>query len=138
MVDNYEILTRFRWLMEEAWTLSQQAEKVLKIGRPAGIGIQAITGMPHGTNDKDAAAIQMFDGYAAKLREKVTEIMGISDRFEKVLAMLENDRDRDFCRKYYALGMTDEQIANRVHMDQSTVCRIRNEAVAKINRIENH
>lgn len=137
-MDNYEILTRFRWLMEEAWTLSQQAEKVLKIGRPAGIAIQAITGMPHGTNDKDAAAIQLFDGYAAKLREKVAEIMSICDRFEKVMTMLENDRDRDICRKYYALGMTDDQIAKRVHMDQSTVCRIRNEAIAKIIRIENH
>ena len=131
-MDNVEVVIRFRWLMEEAWTMTRQAERMLRIGAPAGISIQAVTGMPHGTNDKDAAAIQLFDGYAAQLRKEAEQILELRDRFEKIIRMLEDDRQRDICRKYYALGMTDEQIGKRVHMDQSYVNKLRNDAIEKL------
>lgn len=128
-MDNYEIITRYRWLMEEAWALKKQADRVLKIGTPAGIASQAITGMPRGTNDPEAAAIQAYDGYAKQLREKAEELLQICGRFEQVLNLLKDDRQRTICRMYYALCMTEEKIAEKTGVDQSTVNRDRTAAI---------
>lgn len=124
-----EILLRYRWLTEEASAMSKQADRLIRIGGPAGIANQALTGMPRGTNDPQAAGIQAFDGYIISLREKVAEIAEICNRFEDVLMDIRNDKARTFCRLYYGNGMTDEQIAHRFHMERSTVTKIRNDAI---------
>ena len=131
-MNNREILVRYKWLMEEAWVLSQQAERVLRIGRPAGIAKQEITGMPRGTNDPTAAGIQAFDGYVKQLKIKADEIMKICGRFESVITMLKDDRDRTICRMYYGLGMTDEQISRRIHIARQVITDIRNKAIGKL------
>ena len=128
----YEVIVRYKWLMEEAWTLNKQAERVLRIGTPAGISIYNLTGMPHGTNDKEAADIQAFDGYVQQLKKKVEEIMRICGKFEHALEMIIDDKQRDICRKYYALGMTDEQIGNRYHLERSGITQLRNNAIEKL------
>lgn len=128
-MERREILLRYRWLTEEAAAMSKQADRLIRIGGPAGVANQALTGMPRGTNDPQAAGIQAFDGYIISLREKIAEIAQICSRFEDVLMDIRNDKARTFCRMYYGNGMTDEQIAHRYHLERSTVTKIRNEAI---------
>ncbi len=132
ILSNIEVLQRYRWLMEEAWTIMRQAERLLSIGAPLGVANQALTGMPRGTNDPTASAVQRYDKYIEQLHDKADELVVLCNRFEEVLSLLDDDRQRDICRKYYAVGMTEEQIAEKLHMDQSTVNRARNEALAKL------
>lgn len=132
ILSDVDVLRRYHWLMEESWTLLKHAERVIQIGAPMGIGDQSISGMPRGTNDPTAASVQHYDKYVQQLRDKAAELLGLGKRFEEALAKLDDDRQRDICRKYYALDMTDEEIGERVHMDQATVNRIRNEALAKL------
>lgn len=136
-MERYEILTRYRWLMMEAETLIRQADKVMKIGAPADMRstwptMDKLLGLPRGTNDPESASAQSFDGYISRLREKADELISICDQFETVITLLTDDQERVICRKYYALGLTDETIAVQVHMDQSTVNRIRNRAIENL------
>lgn len=141
-MENHEILERYRWLLQEAETINRQADRVMNIGVPAGMAstwpaVQTTKGgksffVPHGTNDPQAAASQKFDGYIQALREKAAEILKITDRFEKVIDMLHDDRDRVICRKYYGLGLTDEKIAEELNMDRGYVTVLRNKALLKI------
>lgn len=133
-MERCEILTRYRWLMLEAETLLRQADKVMGIGIPADVrstwpSKDKFNGVP-GTNDPEAAGAQRFDGYIQSLRDRAAELLSICGQFESTLNLLADDQERVICRRYYALGLTDEQIAQEIHMDQSTVCRIRNKAIA--------
>ena len=125
-----EIIVRYKWLMHEAWALHKQAEKVQLIGAPQGVAGQALTGMPHGTNDPVAASIQAYDGYCQRLRAKAAELLSICDRFEAVIEKIGDDRQRVICRMYYGLDMTEEKIAEKLHIDQSTVNRDREKATS--------
>ena len=58
--------------------------------------------------------------------------MDICGQFEKTLELLTDDEERVICRKYYALGLTEEEIAGEIHKDQSTVNRIRNRALSNL------
>ena len=127
-----EILKRYKWLMQEAAAMSKHANRLIKIGAPAGIANQALTGMPRGTNDPQAAGIQAFDGYIIELREKVAEIAEIGRMFEDVLALIRNDQARVICRYYYGVGMTDEQIAKQLKMARQTVTTIRNDTMLSL------
>lgn len=136
-MERFEILTRYRWLMMEAETLIRQANKVIRIGVPADVRStwptkDKLQGLPRGTNDPESASAQIFDGYINRLRERAVELLSICDQFELVLSLLADDQERVICRKYYALGLTDETIAEQVHMDQSTVNRIRNRAIENL------
>lgn len=128
-MEDMEIIIRYKWLMHEAWTLQKQAEKVQLIGAPLGVAGQALTGMPHGTNDPVGASIQAYDGYCQRLQEKAGELLSICDRFELVIDKIRDDRQRVICRMYYGLDMTEEKIAEKLHIDQSTVNRDREKAL---------
>lgn len=127
-----EIIERYKWLMHEAWALEKQAEMVIRIGTPSGVAGQALSGMPHGTNDPVAASIQHADRYAEKLREKARELLNICGRFEGILSRIKDDRQRVICRMYYGLDMTDEKIAEKLNIDQSTVNRDRNAVLSAL------
>ena len=124
-----DVLLRYRWLTEEASAISRQADRLIRIGAPAGISNQAITGMPRGTNDPTAAGIQAFDGYVLTLRARVVEIAEICHEFESIITGIKDDRARTVCRLYYGNGLTDDQIARKYHLERSTVTKIRNDAI---------
>ena len=63
----------------------------------------------------------------------VEELMDICEKFEETIALLVEDDARVICRMYYGVGMTDEAIGEKVHMDQATINRIRNKAIAALD-----
>lgn len=127
-----EVLLRYRWLQLEAETLIQQAERVQRIGAPTGVAGQALSGMPHGTNDAEAARGQLFDGYIAQLRRKATELSKVCGAFESTLELLQSDRERVICRMYYGLGLTDAAIGKKLHLEERSINGIRNEALRRL------
>ncbi len=120
-----EVIQDYRWLLMEAMSIKHQADAVAIIGRPAGVGGQALSMAPGATNDRTAAAIQAFDGYMQQLEQRREELMQICAQFEKIVESIQDPRDRCIIRLYYGAGKTEEQVAEVMHMDQSTVNRYR-------------
>lgn len=101
----HEILTGFRWLMLEADTMISQAEEV-----------------------------SFYPGYSQSLRARAEDIISSCSKIESILDLLPEENERIICRNYYAIGMTEMEIAEQLHMNQSTVNRIRNRAVRKMKK----
>lgn len=127
-----EVLQRFRMLMIEVVAIRKQVETVMMIGGPQGVRGQAMTGMPRGTNDPVAASMQLYEGYAKRLEESAGKLEDLTGRFERIIARIRDDRERVICRYYYGVGMTDAEIGEKISMEGSGVCKIRNEALRKI------
>ena len=127
-----EVLQRYRMLMIEVEAVRKQAEQVMMIGGPQGVRGQAMTGMPRGTNDPVAASLQLYEGYAKRLEESAGKLEDLTGRFERIIARIRDDRERVICRYYYGVGLTDEKIGEVISLEGTTVCRIRNEVLKKI------
>lgn len=127
-----ELVVRFRWLSEEAIAIRRHMDRISKIGGPAGIANQAITGMPRGTNDPVAASIQAFDGYMKAWADKQCEIAKICNEFKSIIDSIIDDRCRVIVFSYYANGMTDDQIAKQMKLERSTVTKMRNETLESL------
>lgn len=131
LVTRKELVLRFRWLAEEAIAIRRHMDRISKIGGPAGISNQAITGMPRGTNDPMAASIQAYDSYQKTLNDRLCDLASLFNEFNSIIESIEDDRARVICFNYYGNGMTDDQISNQMKpkLERSTVTKIRNDTI---------
>ncbi len=127
-----EVVTRFLMLTAEAKAMAAQAELIGRI-LPAGVAGQAISGMPHGTNDADAANVQQYEGYMQKLYRQASELGKICVRFEEIISSIKDDRQRVICRYYYGANKTDEWIGKQLSYDTSSVNILRNKALMQLS-----
>ena len=86
-----------------------------------------LTGMPRGTNDPEAAFLQREDTNEVldKIEAKCTELRDMVDAFEQIMDKIEDRRLRIIIRNYYALGWTDERIAEQLELSRQHVNRLR-------------
>ena len=86
-----------------------------------------LTGMPRGTNDPEAALIQREDTNEVleKIEAKCAELREMVDAFEMIMDKIEDRRLRIIVRNYYALGWTDERIAEQLELSRQHVNRLR-------------
>lgn len=130
---NVEIMKGYRMMLLEAFALKEQADDVVMIGTPRGVGSQELTGIKvQGNNDPVGTSIMQSDRYLERLREKYEELIRICNTFEDVLETIKDRRERVICRMYYGTGATDEKIAEKLNLETRTVCMIRNSALEKI------
>lgn len=110
-----EILIRYREIVIEIDILEKHAAFLDKyIGGPRPVRSPVLTGMPHGTNDPEAAMIQQVeDDPTLEIRVLVGELQNYLQEFNRILASIDDERTRDIIRAYYALGWTDSYIAKR-------------------------
>ena len=119
-----EILTDYRMIVIEIETLERQSKFLNQyIGGPQPVRSPQLTGMPRGTNDPTAAMMQTveeddptfrIEQLSRDLREKAIE-------FEVILDKVKDRRLQIIVRNYYALGWTDERIAEQIGMSRQTV-----------------
>jgi len=124
MSHEQEILTDYRMIVIEIKTLERQSKFLNQyIGGPQPVRSPQLTGMPRGTNDPTAAMMQTIEEddplfrieqLSKDLREKAIE-------FETILDKVQNRRLQIIVRNYYALGWTDERIAEEIGMSRQTV-----------------
>ena len=83
--------------------------------------------MPHGTNDPEAAILQRkdTDDVLDRIEIKCQELREMVDAFEMIMDGIDDRRLRIIVRNYYALGWTDEKIADQLELSRQHVNRLR-------------
>ena len=119
-----ELLENYRDIVIEIETLERQSKFLNQfIGGPRPIRSVQLTGMPHGTNDPEAAILQRndTDEVLDKIDAKCAELRDLVDAFEMVMDKIDDRRLRIIVRNYYA----DERIAEQLELSRQHVNRLR-------------
>ena len=123
-----ELLENYRDIVIEIETLERQSKFLNQfIGGPRPVHGVQLTGMPRGTNDPEAAILQLEDDAEVinKIEAKCAELREMVDEFEKIMDTIDDRRLRIIVRNYYALGWTDERIGRQLELTQQHVNRLR-------------
>ena len=123
-----ELLENYRLLVIEIESLERQSKFLNQfIGGPRPIRAVQLTGMPHGTNDPEAAAMQRVDTDEVldKIEAKCRELGVMLRQFEAILDAIEDRRLQIIIRNYYALGWTDDRIGELLELTRQHVNRLR-------------
>ena len=123
-----ELLESYRDIVIEIETLERQSKFLEQfIGGPRPVRAIQLTGMPRGTNDPEAAILQREDTNEVleKIEAKCEELREMVDAFEMIMDKIDDRRLRIIIRNYYALGWTDERIAEQMELSRQHVNRLR-------------
>ena len=130
-----EILTDYRLIVMEIETLERQSKFLNKyIGGPKPLRAVQLTGMPHGTNDPEAAMLQQVeeDDPLYRIEELSGELRGMIAEFEAIVNKITDRRLFVIVRNYYGLGWTDEKIAEYFDGDDNGRRMMARQTVQKI------
>ena len=128
MSRDQEILMNYRLIVMEIETLERQSKFLSKyIGGPRPVRSPQLTGMPRGTNDPEAAMLQRVeeDDPIFHIEELSKELREMMLEFEAIIKTISDRRLAIIVRNYYALGWTDERIAEDMELSRQTVQKIR-------------
>ena len=132
-----ELLENYRNLVIDINMMEQRLSFLSKyIGGPKPIRGVQLTGMPHGTNDPEAAILQQQDTDSEileKIEQRMYETRRMTARFEVILEEIDDRRLRNIIQAYYGLGHSEERIAEEVGLSQTHVNRLRKEYIDKID-----
>ena len=123
-----ELLENYRMLVIEIDTLERQSKFLNQfIGGPKPVHAVQLTGMPRGTNDPEAAALQRVDtdDVLDKIEAKCQELRDMVDQFEIIMDAIDDRRLRIIVRNYYGLGWTDERIGEQLELSRQHVNKLR-------------
>jgi DNA-directed RNA polymerase specialized sigma subunit len=130
-----ELLENYRDIVIEIETLERQSKFLNQfIGGPRPIHAVQLTGMPHGTNEPEAAMLQRndTDEVLDKIEAKCAELREMVDQFEAIMDAIDDRRLRIIVRNYYALGWTDERIGEQLELSRQHVNRLRTAYVEEL------
>ena len=132
-----ELLENYRNLVIDISMMEQRLSFLSKyIGGPKPVHGVQLTGMPHGTNDPEAAILQQQDTDSEildKIEQRMDETRRLTARFEIILESIDDRRLRNIIQAYYGLGHSEEKIAEEVGLSQTHVNRLRREFIEKID-----
>jgi len=124
-----ELLENYRNMVIEINMMEQRLSFLSKyIGGPRPIRSVQITGMPHGTNEPEAALMQQEDTDAEildKIEQRMMETRRLTAKFEIILEEIEDRRLRNIVQAYYGLGYSEEQIGEQIGISRQHVNRLR-------------
>ena len=123
-----ELLENYRDIVIEIETLERQSKFLNQfIGGPRPVHAVQLTGMPHGTNDPEAAVLQRkdTDEVLDSIEQKCKELRAMVDDFEAIMDAIDDRRLRIIIRNYYALGWSDEAIGSQLDLSRQHVNRLR-------------
>jgi hypothetical protein len=130
MTREQEILTDYRLIVMEIETLERQSKFLNKyIGGPRPVRSPQLTGMPRGTNDPEAAMLQQIEENDPlfRIEELSRDLREMMMEFETIVNRIKDRRLFIIVRNYYALGWTDERIAENMELSRQTVQKIRSD-----------
>ena len=125
-----EILTDYRLIVMEIETLERQSKFLNRyIGGPRPVRSPQLTGMPRGTNDPEAAMIQTVEENDPlfRIEELSNDLREMMLEFETIVNRIKDRRLFIIVRNYYALGWTDERIAENMELSRQTVQKVRSD-----------
>lgn len=119
-----ELLTAYREATIELEELRRQLQRVGSDGRPSGVrSLQADT--IRGTNDPQAAALQLAEGLETMLARREEELQALGSQVDRLLAGIRDFRTYLVIHHYYRLGRTDEQVARAMSISRGRVNQLR-------------
>lgn len=130
MTREQEILTDYRLIVMEIETLERQSKFLNKyIGGPKPVRSPQLTGMPRGTNEPEAALMQTIeeDDPLYKIEALSNELKEMLSEFETIINQIKDRRLFIIVRNYYALGWTDERIAELLELSRQTIQKDRSD-----------
>lgn len=142
-----EILKRCRTALAEIGAIERQIDRLMTTGAPRGNSSgkprrEKVKGgggeyvvVASRTNNPEAARDQAVDGCEATLREKKRILEKLLGEMERMLEQLDDGNARAILRYYYAVGWSDEEIADELHMARQTVTNKRNAAVDYLDAV---
>lgn len=120
-----ELLTAYRAATIELEELRRQLKRVGSDGHPAGVRTMQTDRIARGTNDPDAAAMQLADGLEALLAQREAELTTLSAQVDTLLAGIRDFRTYLIIYHYYVLGHTDEQVARTLSISRVRALQLR-------------
>ena len=124
-----ELLENYRNLVIDVNMMEQRLSFLSKyIGGPKPVRSVQLTGMPHGTNDPEAAILQQQDTdreLLMKIRQRMDETYQLTASFEVILEEIDDRRLRNIIQAYYGLGHSEEQIGIEIGLSRQHVNRLR-------------
>ena len=120
-----ELLTAYRATTIELEELRRQLKRVGTDGRPAGVRTMQTDRIAQGTNDPEAAAMQLADGLEALLAHREAELAELSAQVDVLLASIRDFRTYMVIYHYYVLGRTDEQVAHAISVSRVRALQLR-------------
>lgn len=130
MTRKQEILTDYRLIVMEIETLERQSKFLNKyIGGPRPVRSPQLTGMPRGTNEPEAAMMQTIeeDDPIYHIEELSRELREMTIEFEMIVNQIKDRRLFIIVRNYYAMGWTDERIAEHMELSRQTIQKLRSD-----------
>lgn len=124
-----EVLKYYRDIRKEIVAIEDQFEQAGITGKPAPLGAVAYDKPGGTTNDRTAAAMQAMDGIEQRLYQRRAELEAITVRFHDIIEGMRFPLWRTVCYRYYALGETDEEVAEALVISPKAANRNRNEAI---------
>ena len=124
-----ELLENYRDIVIEIETLERQSRFLNQfIGGPKPVRSVQLTGMPHGTNEPEAALMQQQDTDSEildKIEQRMDETRRLTARFEVILEEIDDRRLRNIIQAYYGLGHSEERIGEEIGLSRQHVNRLR-------------
>lgn len=134
---NSAFLKSYRDTLQELRVMEHQLEMCGITGRPSGASSCHWDSLHRSTNDATAAAIQLQDGIEAAIGDLRQRLAVMERRFDGLVKLSRNYRDRCILRQYYQLSQTDAQIAESLSISTRHANRLRAELLALLDNKSN-
>ena len=132
-----ELLENYRNLVIDINMMEQRLSFLSKyIGGPRPVRSVQLTGMPHGTNEPEAALMQQQDTDSEimeKIEQRMNETRRLTARFEVILEEIDDRRLRTIIQAYSGLGHSEEQIGEEIGLSRQHVNRLRTAYIDNLN-----
>lgn len=119
------ILADYRERVLALRELEDQIVRCGVTGAPSGKMAIRLEGMPRGTNEPVAAAMQLSDGLEAMAKRQRQELNQLWPAVLALTSRIDDVRLYMIVHHYYVLAQTIEQIADRLFVSPRTVARLK-------------
>lgn len=122
---NVELLRAYR---EKALRLRELQEQIARCGvtgAPSRRLTVRLTGLPRGTNEPVAAAMQLADGLEAMAKRQRAELNALWPAVLALTSRIDDVKLYMIVHHYYVLGQTIEEIAGCLYVSPRTVARMK-------------
>ncbi|MCH5287748.1 MAG: hypothetical protein J1E43_10015 [Christensenellaceae bacterium] len=120
-----ELLAAYRDRVLALQELEEQLSRCGTTGAPASYRLSRLDGLPRGTNDPTAAAIQLSDGLEAMAKRQREELNSLWPQVLALTSRIDDVRLYMIIHHYYVLAQTIEEIAGHLYVSPRTVARLK-------------
>lgn len=120
-----EVLADYRERVLALKELEDQIARCGTTGAPAGRLTVRLEGMPRGTNEPVAAAMQLSDGLEAMAKRQRQELGQLWPAVLAVTSRIDDVKLYMIIHQYFVLAQTIEEIAGRLFVSPRTVARLK-------------